>query len=104
MIDKLGLSHICDSLPPSDLEKGQCFYLSYGALKFCLNMQTKVTCQKNLYIGKIKDNVRNASFRMKRPSQQDKCAIYEMGHDVGKPVFGGLRTTKAQTSLHICTV
>ena len=31
------------------------------------------------------------------------CIIHyiHMGLDRGKPVFGGLRTTKAQTSLHI---
>ena len=29
---------------------------------------------------------------------------YYMGLDVRKPVFGGFRTTKAQTSLHIRTV
>ena len=27
-----------------------------------------------------------------------------MAHVVRKPVFGGLRTTKAQTDLHICAV
>ena len=29
---------------------------------------------------------------------------YQMGLDAGKPVFGGLRTTKAQTSLRIRAV
>ena len=28
----------------------------------------------------------------------------KLGIDARKPVFGGLRTTRAQTSLHICAV
>ena len=32
---------------------------------------------------------------------QNSCLAY-MGLDVRKPVFGGLRTTQAQTSLRIC--
>ena len=30
--------------------------------------------------------------------------LLKLGLDARKPVFGGLRTTKAQTSLRICTV
>ena len=34
----------------------------------------------------------------------ENISIYNMGLDVRKPVFGGLRTTQAQTSLRIRAV
>ena len=39
-----------------------------------------------------------------RPASVDYLNLYYLGYDARKPVFGGLRTTKAQISLRIRAV
>ena len=43
-------------------------------------------------------------MRTEREKSLELYNIHHMGRDVRKPVFGGLRATKAQTSLYICAV
>ena len=49
-------------------------------------------------------NQTDAKSHYPKPMPPPGPCKYQLGLDARKPVFGGLRTTKAQTNLRICTV